>query len=66
VAELVVQVILIYTLSTQLVLSISPVLIGSAAIFTIIWTFSYARRVPATVASIQKAQPIESGYPAHS
>jgi hypothetical protein len=45
VTELVVRVILIYTISTQLVLVISPILIGGLTLFTIIWTFAYVRRV---------------------
>ncbi len=50
VAELVVRVILIYTLSTQPVLVLSPVLIGSTTVFAILWTFSYVRRVRVRVA----------------
>ena len=49
VAELVVRVILIYSLSIQEVVVISPVLLGGATIFTIIWTFSYVRRIRARV-----------------
>lgn len=49
VAELVVRVILIYTVSTELVLVLSPILIGGATIFTLIWTFSYVRRLRARV-----------------
>jgi hypothetical protein len=45
VTELVVRVILIYTISSQLVLVISPILIGGLTIFAIIWTFAYVRRV---------------------
>jgi len=51
VAELFVRVILIYTLSTPLVLVISSILIGGATVSTIIWTFRYVRRVRARVAS---------------
>src|SRR5579862_8468123 len=50
VAELIVRVILIYTLSTQVVLVLAPVLIGGASVFTIIWTFRYVRRVRARLA----------------
>jgi hypothetical protein len=45
VAELGVRVMLIYTLSTEMVLILSPILIGGATIVTIIWTFSYVRRI---------------------
>jgi hypothetical protein len=51
VAELAVRVILIYTVSTQLVLVLSPVLIGGATILTIIWTFRYVRSVRARTIS---------------
>jgi hypothetical protein len=51
VAELVVRVILIYTLSTQLVLVISPILLGGATVFTLIWTFSYVRGLRARLAN---------------
>jgi hypothetical protein len=57
VAELIIRVILIYTLSAQLVLVFSPVLIGGFTIFTIIWTFSYVRRIRARVAGVTSPQP---------
>jgi hypothetical protein len=57
VAELIVRVILIYSLSAQLVLVISPILIGGSTILTIIWTFRYARhvreRLAAQIGSLQ-------------
>ncbi len=45
VAELAVRVTLIYTVSTEVVLVLSPILIGGATVFTLIWTFSYVRRL---------------------
>jgi hypothetical protein len=50
VAELIVRVILIYTVSTQLVLVLSPLLIGGSTVVTIIWTFNYVRQVRRRVA----------------
>jgi hypothetical protein len=58
VAELVVRVILIYTLSTQVVLMLSPVLIGGATVFTIIWTFRYVRRIRGHVTGTVSAQTV--------
>jgi hypothetical protein len=58
VTELVVRVTLVYTLSTQLVLVLSPLLIGSATVFTIIWTFSYVRRIRVRVAG---SAPLNAG-----
>jgi hypothetical protein len=49
-AELAARVALIYTLSDQLALVISSILIVGATILTIIWTFSYVRRVRARAA----------------
>jgi hypothetical protein len=57
VAELIVRVILIYTLSAHMVLVFSPVLIGGFTIFTIIWTFSYVRRIRVRVAGVTSPQP---------
>lgn len=45
VGELIVRVILIYKTSPAVVLFISPILLGALTIGTIIWTFSYARRI---------------------
>jgi hypothetical protein len=58
VAELVVRVILIYTLSTQVVLMLSPLLIGGATVFTIIWTFRYVRRIRGHVTGTVSAQTV--------
>jgi len=57
VAELTIRVILIYTLSAQLVLVFSPVLIGGFTILAITWTFSYVRRTRARVAVAPPPQP---------
>jgi hypothetical protein len=57
VAELIVRVILIYTLSAQLVLVLSPLLIGGFTIFTILWTFSYVRRIRGRVTGVTSPQP---------
>lgn len=56
VTELIIRMILIYTLSAQLVLVLSPVLIGGFTIFTIIWTFSYVRRIRGRVMGIISLQ----------
>jgi hypothetical protein len=45
VGELAVRIVLIYTLSAALVLIISPILIGTLTIVTMIWAFGYGRRV---------------------
>jgi hypothetical protein len=57
VAELIVRVILIYTLSAQMVLLFSPVLIGGFTILTIIWTFSYVRRIRVRVTGVTSPEP---------
>lgn len=43
-SEFTLRVILIYTVSTAVVLAVSPVVLGSATRPTILWTFSYAAR----------------------
>lgn len=45
VGELLIRIILIYTLSAALVLIISPILMGTLTIVTMIWAFSYGHRV---------------------
>jgi len=45
VGELIIRIILIYTLPPALVLIISPVLIGVLTISTMVWAFSYGHRV---------------------
>jgi len=45
VGELIIRIVLIYTVSAALVLVISPVLIGVLTVSTMIWAFSYGRRV---------------------
>jgi hypothetical protein len=45
VGELILRVILIYRVSASTVLILSPILIGTLTIVTIVWTFSYAHRV---------------------
>jgi hypothetical protein len=45
VGELLIRVVLIYTLSAALVLIISPLMIGTLTIVTMIWAFSYGHRV---------------------
>jgi len=45
VGELIIRMILIYTLPPALVLVISPVLIGVLTIATMVWAFSYGHRV---------------------
>jgi len=45
VGELIVRLILIYSLPASLVLIISPILIGVLTIITMIWAFSYGHRV---------------------
>ena len=57
VAELIVRVILIYALSAQMVLVFSPVLIGGFTILTIIWTFSYVRRIRVRVTGVTSPEP---------
>lgn len=43
--ELLIRIVLIYTLSAALVLIISPLMIGTLTIVTMIWAFSYGHRV---------------------
>jgi hypothetical protein len=57
VGELIVRVVLIYTLPAQLVLVFSPLLIGGLTVFTIIWTFGYVRRIRMRVAGVTSPQP---------
>ena len=45
VAEFVIRVILVYTLSAAVVVAVSPLILGLATIFTIIWTFRYAYKL---------------------
>jgi hypothetical protein len=51
VGEFAVRAILVYSVSAQVVLVVSPVLIGLATILTIIWTFWYAYSVRARLSS---------------
>ena len=44
VGEFTVRVVLIYTLSPATVLAVSPIVLGSATLLTVLWTFSYAAR----------------------
>jgi hypothetical protein len=43
--ELIVRIILIYNVSSATVLIVSPILIGTLTIATMIWTFRYGHRV---------------------
>lgn len=43
--ELLIRIVLIYTLSAALVLIISPILMGTLTVITLIWAFSYGHRV---------------------
>jgi len=45
VGELILRIILIYNTSAATVLVASPILLGTLAIGTMIWAFSYGRRV---------------------
>ena len=45
VAELILRIILIYNTSSATVLVVSPILLGTLTIVTMIWAFSYGRRV---------------------
>ena len=55
VAELILRIILIYSVSVATVLIISPLLLGTLTIITMIWAFSYGRRVGLRAS----AQPIQ-------
>ncbi len=44
VGEFTVRVALIYTVSPPTVLAVSPIVLGSATLLTVLWTFSYAAR----------------------
>ena len=43
--EFVLRLILVYTLSAAVVLAVTPFLLGSATIVTVMWTFRYAYRL---------------------
>jgi hypothetical protein len=45
VGEFLIRIILIYTLSAGLVLIISPIMMGTLTIVTMVWSFSYGYRV---------------------
>ena len=45
VGEFLVRIIMVYSLSAPVVLIVSPFIIGFATIFTIIWTFWYAKKI---------------------
>src|SRR5438445_10765841 len=45
VGDLILRIILIYDVSASTVLIISPILIGTLTVFTMIWTFRYGHRV---------------------
>jgi hypothetical protein len=45
VGEFLVRIILVYSLPVPVVLIVSPFIIGFATIFTIIWTFWYAKKI---------------------
>ena len=44
VGEFALRLVLIYTVSTATVLAVSPVILGSATVLTMLWTFAYATR----------------------
>lgn len=46
IAEFAFRAVLIYTVSPAIVLAVSPVVLGTATILTILWTFRYASRRP--------------------
>lgn len=45
VGEFLVRIIMVYSLPTPVVLIVSPFIIGFATIFTIVWTFWYAKKI---------------------
>jgi hypothetical protein len=45
VGELIIRIILIYNVSASTVLIVSPILVGTLTTVTMIWAFSYGRRV---------------------
>ena len=58
VGELILRIFLIYHLSAAVVLIISPILIGVLTIVTMIWAFSYGRRVRVrALAQLDMAKP---------
>ena len=48
--EFLIRLILIYTVAASVVLAVTPVLLGLAAILTIVWTFRYANKLRERVA----------------
>jgi hypothetical protein len=57
VGEFLIRIILIYTLSAELVLIVSPILMGTLTIVTMVWSFSYGYRVRARVLALLSQTP---------
>jgi hypothetical protein len=56
VGEFIIRVILVYTLSTALVLVLSPILLGAITIGTIAWTLAYVRHAERRGQEIRQQQ----------
>ena len=56
VGEFIIRIILVYTLSTALVLAISPILLGGITLGAIVWTFSYVRHAQRRGAEMARRQ----------
>jgi uncharacterized membrane protein len=61
VGELIVRIVLIYTLPPAMVLIISPILIGVLTILTMLWAFRYGHRVRLRAIAKMMPTPTPSG-----
>ena len=52
--ELVIRIVLVYTLPTVMVLAITPILLTAIIVATLVWTFAYVRSATKRVAQIQR------------
>ena len=52
--ELVIRIVLVYTLPTVMVLAITPILLTAITVATLVWTFAYVRYATKRAAEIQR------------
>ncbi len=52
--ELVIRIVLVYTLPTVMVLAITPILLTAITVATLVWTFAYVRSATKRAAEIQR------------
>ena len=54
--ELVIRIVLVYTLPTVMVLAITPILLTAITVATLVWTFAYVRYATKRTAQIQMSE----------